>query len=136
MTRLRGDQGRVSVFVAITFVALLAALGLGVDAPGRFRTMLHADSLAAEAARAAGQAIDVDHTAAQGVHRVSPTAARAAAESYLTQAGVEQGQVTFNDDLTQVTVTVDIVYEPRILGLFGFPATTVTGTHTAALVPG
>jgi hypothetical protein len=135
MTRLRGDDGRVSVFVAITFVALLVALGLGADGPGLFRTMAHADALAAEAARAAGQAIDVDHTAEQGVHRVSPAAARAAAESYLAQAGVE-GQVTFSDDLTEVTVTVEIVYEPRLLGLFGVPAPTVTGTHTAALVPG
>jgi len=128
-----GDQGRISVMLAICLSGLLAVIGVAADASGQVRTVMYADSVAAEAARAAGQAIDVDHTAQTGEHRVDPLAAEQAAHAYLDAAGVT-GQVSFNPDFTEITVTAEAIYQPRILSLFGLAATTVTGSHTAALV--
>lgn len=127
------DRGRVSVFLAITFFAVLAVIGVAADAPGQWRALLYASNVATEAGRAAGQAIDIEHTAATGEHRVDPAAAHDAAQQYLTDVGVT-GTVELSDDLTEVTVAVTYLYEPQILGLFGLPPREVTATHTAALV--
>lgn len=133
MIRRHTDRGRISVMLAICLSVLLVAIGAAADATGQVRTVMYADSVAAEAARAAGQAIDVDHTAQTGEHRVDPLAAEQAAHAYLQAAGVT-GQVSFNPDFTEITVTAEAIYQPRILNLFGLPPVTVTGTHTAALV--
>jgi Flp pilus assembly protein TadG len=133
MTGWAGDHGRVSVLLAITATGIFAVIGAAADAAGQFRTMQYVDSVAAEAARTAGQAIDIEHTAATGQHRISPLAAEQAARAYLDQAGVD-GQVTVSQDLTQVTVTVHHTYQPRILHLFGWTPPRLTGRHTAALI--
>lgn len=133
MTRRGSDHGRVSVMLAICFGGLLAMIGVAADASGQFRTLLYVDAVAAEAARAAGQEIDVEHTAATGEHRVDPQAAVQAAHAYLQAAGAT-GEVTFSPDFTEITVIAEATYQPRILHLFGRPPVTVTGTHTAALV--
>lgn len=128
-----GDRGRVSIMLAIAFGGLIAVIGVAADIPGQHRAVIYADSVAAEAARAAGQAVDIDHTAAQGEHRIDPDAAVQAADAYLTQAGVD-GEVVLDGDLTRITVTVEHIHQPRILGLFGLPPQPVTGIHTAVLV--
>lgn len=137
MSTSRGndDAGRVSVFLAITFFGVLAVIGVAADVPGMWRAMLYASNVATEAARAAGQAIDVEHTAATGEHRVDPSAAVEAANDYLAAAGVE-GTVSLSEDLTEITVAVTYEYEPQILGLFGMPPREVSATRTAALLTG
>jgi len=140
MRRSSPDAGRVSVFIAVAITGLLAIFGAAVDATGQLRTLLRADNLAAEAARAAGQAIDVDAVAESGVHRVDPDLAVRYASDYLEQAGHDlpgsAWTVQLDDTGTAVDITVQLTYEHRILGLFGVPDAQVTGAATAVLITG
>lgn len=137
-TAARPDAGRVSIFLAIAFIGLLMVFGVAVDATGQLRTLLRADNLAAEAARAAGQAVDVDAVAASGVHRVDPDQAVAYANEYLATAGHDlpddAWNVQLNDAGTAVDITVELTYHHKVLGVFGVPDPTVTGESTAILV--
>jgi hypothetical protein len=131
----RDDSGRLSVFVAITVTGLLFIIGVAHDVSAQARATLHADLVAAEAARAAGQAVDPDRVAAAGEHRVDPVAATEAAQAYLADAGVT-GSVEFSDDLTEITVTVSGVHPRLILRMFGFSEHRVQRSATAHLVAG
>src|SRR4051812_33942777 len=51
------DAGRIGLFYAIVLPGLLAMIGLAGDGAGYIRTTQRADNIAAEAARAGGQAI-------------------------------------------------------------------------------
>ena len=62
MTKHRtGDtqRGSVTVFFAVAAIGLFAMVGLVVDGGTKVKAIQRADRVAAEAARAAGQAIDV-----------------------------------------------------------------------------
>lgn len=128
------DAGRVSVFLAIAVTGLLMVLGVAVDATGQLRTLVRADNLAAEAARAAGQAIDVEAVAASGAHRVDPQLAAAYAEEYLAAAGHAPDADVVVVDAETVSITVELPYHNRVLGLFGRGDVTVSATATAVLV--
>jgi hypothetical protein len=134
------DSGRVSLFLAIAFTGLLMVFGVAVDAAGQLRTLMRADNLAAEAARSAGQAIDVDQVAAAGEHRVDPDLAADYAATYLATAGhdIPAGDwtVSLNETRTAVEISVTLTYQHRILGLFGMPDPRVTGKSRAILVTG
>lgn len=136
----RRDAGRVSVFLAVAVTGLLAVLGAAVDATGQLRTLLRADNLAAEAARAAGQAVDVAAVARSGSYRIDPDRAVRYARDYLVAAGHDlpgsAWSVRLTDDRTAVQITVQLTYQHRILGRFGVPDAAVTGTATAVLVTG
>jgi hypothetical protein len=134
-TSCRRDLGRVSVFVAITVSGLLFIIGVAHDVSAQVRATLHAELVAAEAARAAGQAVDPAQVAATGTHRVDPARADEAAQAYLADAGVT-GHVEFNAELTAVTVTVAAVHPRLILRLFGFSDYRVERNATAELVSG
>jgi hypothetical protein len=131
----RRDAGRVSVFVAITVSGLLFIIGVAHDVSAQVRATLYAELVAAEAARAAGQAVDPVQVAATGTHRVDPARADEAAQAYLADAGVI-GQVEFNAELTEVTVTVAGLHPRLILRLFGFSDYRVERSATAELVSG
>ena len=128
-----GDEGRIALLVAVLTFAVLAMIGLSVDGGGKLRALQRADRLAAEAARAAGQAIAAPQAIRGGDKVVDPVAAVAAAQSYLAAAGVS-GTVTVSADRKQVTVTVTIVYTTVFLGLVGIEALTATRRATAVLV--
>jgi hypothetical protein len=140
MSRLRviagRDDGRVSLFVAVCTAALLFLIGVVVDGGGQLRAMQRADNLAAQAARAAGQAIDLPQAVAGGRKEVDPDAATAAAYAYIDAAGATcpPGCVTIDADLQHLTVQVRIVYQPVVLGAFGVDQREVTGTATATLL--
>jgi hypothetical protein len=53
------EAGSVTLFVAITVVGLLVLCGLVADGGVKLRATQRVDSVAAEAARAGGQALDV-----------------------------------------------------------------------------
>jgi hypothetical protein len=131
------DQGRVSVFLAIALIAVLVIIGLVVDGAGRIRTMQRANNLAAEAARAGGQAIDIGAAVDGGAKVVDPDDARLAAERYLAQldeTGV-RGTAEPSADGEHLTVTVLITYDTAMLDFLGFPANYVErGEATVELV--
>lgn len=139
--RLRSrDAGRISIFVAAGITALLMVFGVAVDATGQLRTLVRADNLAAEAARAAGQGVDIDTVAESGQHVVTQEQAAQYASEYLAVAGQDQPNLQWSVvptlDGTAVVINVQITYQHRILGLVNIPDPDVTATATANLVKG
>ncbi|HLU33678.1 MAG TPA: pilus assembly protein TadG-related protein [Natronosporangium sp.] len=127
------DRGRVSVFVAAAMPMMLVFLALTWDASDYLRALHRADNIAHEAARAAGQGIDLPLAVTGEQIVIDPAAAEAAAAAYLADAGVT-GTVQVSDDRRSVTVTVAVPHRPRFLGAFGFGARTATGSAEAHLV--
>lgn len=135
------DRGRVSAFMAVAITGLIMVFGVAVDGAGHLRTLMRAENIAAEAARAAGQAIDTDLVAAEGVHPINQAKAVQYANEYLAEAGHGNpdlvSDVTLNDAGTEVQIDVQLRYDRRIVDLFGLAGTvTVTGSATAVLVTG
>ncbi|RLP91557.1 MULTISPECIES: pilus assembly protein TadG-related protein [unclassified Micromonospora] len=132
-----GDHGRVSIFLAVAMTGVLAIVGLSFDGAGQLRTLQRADNLAAEAARAGGQAIDRATAIEGGPTRINRRQARVAVANYLAAAGTTGHTVSFPQVAgeTLVRVRVTITYRRSMLGLFGFASTvTVTGEATARAI--
>jgi hypothetical protein len=129
----RRDDGSISLLVVVLTIAVLAMIGLSVDGGGKIRALQRADHLASEAARAAGQAIEGPQAIQGGNKVVDPVGAIAAAQNYLSAAGVT-GTVAIASDRTRITVTVTIVYDTVFLGLVGIDALTATRQATAVVV--
>lgn len=132
--RLRSDEGRISVFLAIALLGVLVVIGLSADGAGRLRAAQHADHIAGEAARAGGQAIVLPQAVTGGEKTLDHDRAVAAAQQYLEAAGAA-GTVRVEDEVTLV-VTVTAMYDTVMLGLIGIDRVTVTGSATAHLVTG
>jgi hypothetical protein len=133
VTRRRGDEGAVSLFVIVVAVALLAAVGLVVDGGGKIRALERADEAAREAARAGTQMLDIPAAVRGERIEVDPAAAGRAARTYLAAAGVE-GTVSVSGSV--VTVSTRTVYRPVFLGLVGVGPMAVTGEASATPVVG
>ncbi|GLH99794.1 pilus assembly protein TadG-related protein [Phytohabitans aurantiacus] len=127
------DEGRISLLVIVLTFAVLAMIGLSVDGGGKVRALRRADNLAAEAARAAGQAVQGSEAIPGGDKLVDPGPAVAAAQIYLAAAG-ETGAVVVSQDRMQITVTVTITYTTVFLGLVGLDTLPATRQATAVLV--
>ncbi|MDG4760931.1 MULTISPECIES: hypothetical protein [unclassified Micromonospora] len=118
-------------------VGVLAIVGLSFDGAGQLRTLQRANNLAAEAARAGGQAIDLATAIEGGPKRIDEPQAVVAVGNYLTSAGTTGHTVSFPQvgGETLIRVTVTITYQRSMLGLIGFPGTvTVTGEATARAI--
>ena len=124
--------GAVSGPVAALLLVLLAVVGLGIDGVRAAQGIARADAVAAEAARAAGQAIDV-RALRRGAVALDPSSAVEAAQAYLVAAGVE-GTVRTTGP-TRVQVHVRISRPTVLLGLLGRPEIVSEGTADAVLVP-
>lgn len=124
--------GALSAPAAISVLALAVAIGLGIDGVRAAQGLATADSVAEEAARAAGQAIDVA-AVRRGSATVDPADAVTAAEQYLDAAGVE-GTVGLPDQ-RRIRVEVSITRPTVLLGLIGRTTLTSTGEAEAVLVP-
>jgi hypothetical protein len=135
LRRVAGDDGRVALLVLVMALGVLAMIGLSVDGGGKMRALKRADRIAAEAARAAGQAIDFDQAVPGGEKVVDPGAAVGAAQAYLAAAGVS-GSVSLSGDRRQVSITVSDTYNTVILGIIGIGDMPVTGHATAQLLTG
>lgn len=136
MRHLRRDErGSTSLFFVVIVIALFAMIGLVVDGGGKIRSLQRADSVANEAARAGGQAIQ-GPAAVEGTGAViDPQAAKQAAQSYLSAAGVDGSVDIINGTRLKVTVTTH--YDPVFLDLIGAGGQmTTTGTAEVRLVQG
>jgi hypothetical protein len=127
------DAGRVAVFFAIMMPAWLALMGLIVVGGNRIIALQRADNIAAEAARAAGQAIDAPDAISGGSKILDPTAAAAAAAAYIASAGATPAGIVIAPDRQHVAITVQVTYDPGIFGIFG-STWTAEGNATATLV--
>ncbi|MEU7753720.1 TadE/TadG family type IV pilus assembly protein [Micromonospora sp. NPDC049171] len=132
--RLGNDDGRITIWFAVLAPAFLALIGLVVDGGAKVRAYQRADNIAAEAARAGGQAINVGQAIDGGAKEIDASMASTAIEAYLGDLDGVTGTVIV-DDAQQLTVTVNVTYNPILLDLFGGGAgTTVTGRATATLI--
>ncbi|MEV4117628.1 pilus assembly protein TadG-related protein [Micromonospora sp. NPDC049645] len=132
-----GEFGRVSIFLAVTMVGVLAIIGLSFDGAGQLRTLQRAQNLAAEAARAGGQAIDRATAIEGGPKRIDQAEARKAVGDYLAAVDTAGHTVNFPevDGETLIRVTVSITYQRSMIGPFvQNKAVTVTGEATARAI--
>ena len=127
------DCGAVTVFLSIAVVGLLALAGLVVDGGAKVRAVQRADRVAAEAARAAGQAVDLSDVLAGQELGVDRGAAIAAAERYLRAAGVE-GTARVVPGGSGIVVSTTTTVPTVFLGLVGIPTFRVQGGAEVALV--
>jgi Flp pilus assembly protein TadG len=130
------DAGRIAVFYAILGPAFIALLGLVVDGGGKVRALQEAHNIASEAARTAGQAIYAPGAILGEETVLDPDAAVAAAEAYLSATPATGHSVALSDDLQQLTITVEVSYDPIVLGFLDGGTWVVSGTVEATLVIG
>lgn len=123
--RQPNDEGSITVMTAVLTAALFLVFALLVDASGKMRATARADTVAAEAARAALSAVDTRSPSVS----VDLATAVSAAQSYLAQAGYP-GTVEITGPRT-LTVTVAFTQQAAI-GLLG-PSYHITATATAEL---
>lgn len=134
-SRLGDERGSISLFAVVAVVALLVAIGLAVDGGGKIRALQRADALAAQAARAGGQAIARPQAVRGEGILVDGPAARAAAEAYLHQADAD-GTVTLVNGV-RLRVEVTTHYTPIFLGIAGLGGQmSTTGSAEVRLVAG
>jgi len=130
--RLHDERGSVSVWLALSAIALVLCVGIAVDLGGQVHAQQRARSIAAQAARTAGEEV----AAAQAIRGQAPTVdvarAKRAASAYLAQAGVT-GTVTVRSG-SVLDVTVTDTYTPMFLSSIGVGTLAVTGHSSARLV--
>ena len=133
MTRLGDDRGAVTLFVCIALVGLLAMAGLVVDGGAKVRAVQRADRIAAEAARAAGQSVDLSSVLAGDSVRVDARVAQTAAREFLRAAG-QEGSVEVSADGRALVVSTTASVPTVFLGLVAVPEFTVHGRADVSLV--
>ena len=128
------ERGSIAVFAVVIVLGLLTMVGLVVDGGGKVRALQQAEAVAAEAARAGGQAVrDTSvYQGSDGPVRVDPQQARAAALNHVRAAGMT-GQATVTAGATRIQVSATTSYRPVFLGLIGIGTQTVTGDGEAEL---
>jgi Flp pilus assembly protein TadG len=134
-THARDDHGSVTLAVVILAIGLLLLVGLIADGGAKVRAIRRADSLASEAARAGGQAIDLPTVMAGGRPVADPAVARRAALAYLS-SNHAIGTASVTEGGRQVRVDVRVTSPTVFLGLAGIDHLTVHGHATATLVHG
>ncbi len=131
----RGDDGAFTLMVITFAAALFLMVGLAVDGGGRLTALATADDIAAEAARAAGQAIDLPQAingTADIVHQDGSPGGRAG----LSPRCRRHRHAQVIDGGHAVKVTVQVVYSPKLLGAIDLGPWTETGVATAQLLTG
>lgn len=130
MTRRLDDRGSISAFVAVIAIALVAVAGLVYDGGQILTAQARARDLAANAARAGAQEIDLDTLRAEQRVVLDPDRATSAAFDYLARHGAT-GNVEIEG--SRVTVTATLRQPLRILpGADRY----VAATDSADAVPG
>lgn len=126
------ERGSVSIWVATASVVMIMLVGLVVDLGGQVHAQQMARSVAAEAARAGGQQIATGSALRGETVRLNPTAAVAAAQTYLAAAGVS-GSASVRDG-TVVVVTSTTTYPTKFLSIIGISSLTTSGSAESQVV--
>ena len=136
-TRLtdRDDTGSVTVFAVISVLGLLLIVGLVTDGGAKLQAAQRADAIAAKAARAGGQVLDLPAAVTGTRVIVDRRGAVAAARAFLNAAG-QVGAVSLGPDGTTLDVTVTTTSPTVFLALIGISTLTATGHGQVALVHG
>jgi Flp pilus assembly protein TadG len=124
----RDEQGVLWIMMVVLCTALFALAGAVVDLGGAIAAHARAVGEAEQAARAGANALSADSLRAGGL-QPDPSAAVAAAETYMTQAG-HPGTAQVNGNIVTATVS-PYQKATTFLGLVGIASFTITG-HGAA----
>ncbi|HZM81763.1 MAG TPA: hypothetical protein VFC19_39080 [Candidatus Limnocylindrales bacterium] len=113
------DRGAATVVTVIMASAWIVMLALVVVGGGRIRALQRADNIAAEAARAAGSAIDAAPAVQGEAQVVVPALAQQAATDYMNAVGAT-GTVTVDPTGKNLSIVVKITYaNPTGMAFFG-----------------
>ena len=121
-----GEAGSVSAFVAVVAVGLIMVAGMAYDGGQIVAAQATARDLAASAARAGAQEVDLDRLRFTGDAMLDSERATAAAQAFLVQAGFSGSTRVAG---SSITVTVTVRQPMRILPV---PDRMVTATDTAS----
>ena len=132
MTRRSDDRGSVTIWMVTSSFVMMVLVGLAVDLGGQVHAQQRVHDLAAQAARAGGQEVQAAPAIEGRYLSIDTSAARKAAENYLTAAGVD-GTVSITGGDT-IMVKVTDTYEPRFLRFLGINQLAVSGTASARLI--
>lgn len=124
------DAGSAGAFVTVLTAALLAMAGLVLDAGLAMSTKTRAMDAAHAAARVGADQLDLADWRDASTVRIDPAAAEAAAAGHLADAG-HVGDV--HATTSEVTVTVDDVYDTQLLGFVGVAGIDVSATAVATV---
>ncbi len=124
------ERGSVSAFVAVIAVALVMVAGMAYDGGQIVAAHATARDVAAGAARAGAQEVDLDRLRSIGDAALDAQRATGAAEAFLAQSGHSGTAVV---EGAAVTVTVRVHQPMRILPV---PDHIVTATDTAQALDG
>lgn len=124
----KAAEGRVSAFVVVLMIGLLALTGLGLDGGLALAAKVRATGQAESAARAGAQAIDLAAYRATGALRLVPRHADELAQRFLDGIGAE-GTIAATADTVIVTVTTS--QRTQLLSLIGIPAIGAHGSGEA-----
>jgi Flp pilus assembly protein TadG len=131
-SRLLGETGSLTAFLAVLAVALFALVGLVVDGGAAIAAKRAAAAEAEQAARAGADQLSLRGLRSDQIV-LNPRAALAAAVAYTDAAG-HPGTASV-DGLT-VTVTVRLVEPTTILSMIGIDHLKVSATASATVVHG
>jgi Flp pilus assembly protein TadG len=128
-----GEDGMVTAFTVIVTAALIILAGLVLDGGLALSGKVQALDEAQEAARAGAQELNLSTFRSQGQAVLDPSAAVAAAQSYLNATG-DTGTVS----VTRAVVTVSVTHQQRtqILSLVGISRLSTTATASATAEQG
>ncbi len=127
-TRLRDDDGAVTLWMVFGTIIIFAVAGLVFDGGALIAGKRDAINDAEEAARAGAQAIDAGSVLAGTGPQLDPADAVARAKQFLATNGWSG---TATADNTSVTVTITRQQPMTFLQTFGLGERTITGTATA-----
>ena len=118
--------------MAASAFIMIVLVGMAVDLGGKVHTQQQARNIAAQAARTGAQEVQSASTVRGGIPLASIGAAKAAANSYLAQAGV-QGTVNVRGGDT-IVVEVSDSYDSKFLSIINLDTMRVTGEASARLI--
>lgn len=127
------EEGTVVVLVVGLALAMLAVAGLVYDGGAILAARRDAFDVAANAARAGAQAVDLDTVRTGDSAELDVAAAATAAHAWLKRSG-DTGAVTVDGHTVQVTVTREV--RLVLLSLAGMDRRNVTGIGTATITRG
>ena len=130
-----GDRGSLSLWWIMMIIPMFVMIGISFDLGGKLRDVEHADAVAAEAARAGGQAIDPARAITGDAIVLDQAAAAREAHRYLADAGV-RGTVSFSADGETITVDVTTRRRTVFLQIIGESTLAVDGHASAELLHG
>lgn len=120
----RDERGAMAVWTAVALLGFMIVVGLGVDFTGHTRATQEARAVAAQAARAGGQAVEVT----EGDASVVPVGAHQEAVRFAERAGY---RASSRADGSTLRVDVAGSYETSFLGLIGIWSIDVRASATA-----